>query len=508
MTDFHRRPDEATAQIRGSSGLLVGRVGALLVNGAAQVILVRSFSKESYGRFAYALSIATMIELLLTIMHRQSLTRFLSIYNERRERSKVVGTLVMALLIIAVGLIVIIGAALVFRSAINDYLIHDGRTTTLVLIVLTLGALEAVDDIFEGGFAVLSRPRVIFLRKYLLTPSLQLALVAVVVLTGQSIVFLAWGTVCVWAIAVGFYGFLLLGALRKRGLLEGFSWRHLDMPFREVLWFGVPLITTQLFFLSINNLSIVILQRQGGPSAVAVVRAVIPIAQVNQLVLFTFTLLFMPLAARLYERDDRDGIRDAYWHTAVWLTALSFPIFAMTGPMARPVILTLFGSRYADAIPVLALLSLGLFFNAMLGFNALTLQTYGRLKEVALVNLTCIVLNVGLNVVLIEHIGALGLAVASCVTLVLQNVMNQVVMHRQVGIEYFDTRFTGVYASVVVALVGLVVVEQVFELPFIVATLLVTATSLAVLRLNRHSLRVSETFPEIGRLPFLGAWLS
>ncbi|MDP1807848.1 MAG: oligosaccharide flippase family protein, partial [Acidimicrobiales bacterium] len=86
----------ATRQIRGSSLLLVGRVVALVINVTTQVVMVRALSKTDYGAFAYALTIATLARTLVSFGEDQALTRFLAIYEEKREYDKLFGTFVMA----------------------------------------------------------------------------------------------------------------------------------------------------------------------------------------------------------------------------------------------------------------------------------------------------------------------------------------------------------------------------------------------------------------------------
>jgi hypothetical protein len=56
----HSTDDETKAHIRGSSLLLFGRLLALAINLAIQVVIVRYLSKSDYGAFAYALSVIAM----------------------------------------------------------------------------------------------------------------------------------------------------------------------------------------------------------------------------------------------------------------------------------------------------------------------------------------------------------------------------------------------------------------------------------------------------------------
>ena len=51
------------------------------------------------------------------------------------------------------------------------------------------------------------------------------------------------------------------------------------------------------------------------------------------------------------------------------MAVFSFPVFAMTCMSSHAVTVALFGERYASSAPILALLSLGYYFNAALGLQ-------------------------------------------------------------------------------------------------------------------------------------------
>ena len=492
--------------IRGSSILLSGRVFALLLTGVTQVLIVRYLTKSDYGAFAYGLAVASFVELLATLVHRQSLTRFLSLYEDRHDYDKLFGTIVMVLGLIVAVTCVLFAGALVFRTAAS-HAVGGTLVMRIVLIMFAVGALEAIDDVLEGMFAVLSRPRTIFFRKYLLAPGIQLGVAIAVVVGGFSVSVLAVAVVAGWALAVGIYFAAFVAALRERGLLQHFRFRTLSMPFTEVFGFGIPLITTQLVFLCTDTISVLLLGKMRGTTEVANLRVVLPLAGTNQLVIFTFTLLFMPMAARLFAQRDTEAMSRAYWQSAIWLAVLSFPMFALTGPLARPVTVFLFGHQYRSSASVLSLLAIGMYFSAALGFNALTLQTYGRLKFVAGVNLVCVALCVGLMVVLIPPYGAVGVAIASCATLVVQNAANQLGMRREIGIPVLDPSSRSVYATIIAVSLGLWAIEIVLRPGILLAGLLAVLATVLVVRVNRRALHAADAFPEIARIPLIGALL-
>ena len=293
-------------------------------------------------------------------------------------------------------------------------LVSDDRAISLLLILVLLSPLQALDGLLMGMFAVFSKPRAIFFRKYVLTPGLRLTVVLLLVLGGQSVVFLAAGYVATAAFGVALYALMLYRMLREEGLLDRLREGGVQVPAREVFGFTIPLLTSDLVYMAMNTSDVILLGHFGGATDVGAFRVIGPAAQLNQLVMSSFTLLFTPLAARMFAREDREGINELYWQTAIWIAVLSFPLFALTFSLAEPVTSTLFGERYEGSGVYLSLLSLGYYFNAALGFNGLTLKVYGRLRYIVTINILAALVNLGLNFILIPRYGALGAAIGTC----------------------------------------------------------------------------------------------
>jgi len=493
-----------TRHIRGSAVLFSGRMLSLALNLLTQVLIVRALSKADYGAFAYALAFVATARTLVSLGLHQSLTRFLSLYEEQRAYDKLFGTLAMVFGTIVAGGLVLFALVLGLQDFLVGTLVDDSQAIAILVILVLLAPLESLDRVFEGTFAVFAKPRAIFVRKYLFTPVLRLVVVVLLLASQSSVTFLAVGYVVTGALGVAVYASMLAGVLRRRGLLAEFSPRKIRMPFREVFGFTVPLLSTELVNISMITVSVALLGYFASTEAVAEYRAIFPAARLNQLVLFTFELLFVPLATRMFARGDAAGMRTAYWQTAAWVAIFTFPVFAMTVPLAGPTTVALFGERYHDSAVLLAILASGYYLNAALGFNAITLQVYGRLGYVLRVNISCAILNVVLSLALIPRLDALGIALANGTTLVCMNLLNQAGLGRGIGVPLFEWRYARLYGIIAAGAAVLAAVQAVAQPPFAVAVALAAVTSLLVLRLNRGLLDLEGTFPELARIPLLG----
>ena len=495
--------DVAQKQIRGSSLLLSGRLLAIVVNFAAQVLLVRYISTSDYGACAYALSVVTFLQTLAPLGLDRAMSRFIPIYHEKHEYNKVFGTMALVVgTILAVGFLFVA----VFYAFPNKvaHLVHDQKQPLNVLLILiVLAPLQALDAMLVDLFACFSNPRAIFFRRYVLAPGLKLVVVLLLMLRKSGAEVLAYGYVGASAFGLVVYGWVLHRMLRRNGLLEQFHLTQVQVPFREVFSFTVPLLTSDLVSVTMQTSAVMLLGYFYDLPTVALFRVALPLALFNRLVMSCFATLYKPAAARLFARDDYEGINRLYWNSAVWIALLSFPIFAATFSLAKPLTIYLYGAKYAASAPILSLLSLGYYFDAALGHNGLTLKVLGKIRYVMTIDLLACVASLALHLLLIPRYGVMGAAISTSVAVIIYNVLKQTGLRLVVGVSPFDRQYAPFYLTLLGAASGLLLVGFFTPPNIFVATAAAGSVSLVVLALGRKKLRVAETFPELVRLPLM-----
>ncbi|MFZ6004408.1 MAG: flippase [Actinomycetota bacterium] len=496
-----------TQQIRGSTLLLAGKVISVFVNLLVQVIIIRELTKGEYGAFAYALSLVTTASTVITLGIDRGITRFVAIYDEQGEFNKAFGTIALQLsTILSLGSLCVI-AVLGLQSWITGSLIDDRQTVTVLVILVFLAPVQAIDGMMGGLFAVYAKPRAIFFRRNVLTPAMRLAVAGLLVASGGGPRMLAAGYVVTGIVGVATYTYLLIGIMRRRGILRHARPRSLSFPVKEVMAYTLPLLSSDVLFILLNTADAVLLGRYGGTEDVASYKVILPAAKMNQVVLLTFGVLFTPMAARLFARDDRDGIGRLYWETAAWVAVFSFPILALTTSLAPTITEVLFGSRYRSSWVYLALVSGGYYFSAALGFNSTTLKVLGRVRYIVGVSAVAALANLVLSLVLIPRHGPLGAAISTLTTLVIYNSLNQLGLRSDRGIGVFSFAHARVYVAIIGAISAVAVVQVMSDPALPVALLVAGLATLAVFATARSQLDIARTFPEVARMPLAGRLL-
>lgn len=499
-----KKVDATKKQIRGSSLLLVGKVLSVGLNFASQVLIVRFLSTTDYGFWGIALAVVAFFQPFSTFGLKRAITRFIPIYHEREEFDKIFGTILLVLSTVLITGVVFIGGMFLFPEQISR-LINDGGSTSihLILIMIFLVPVEAMDGSLMGLFASFANPKVILYQKHLLMPGLRLAVVLLLILFGSSVLFLAYGYLAASCLGVLIYCIVFVRIIKKQGVLKHFKFNSINVPAKEIFAFTLPLLTSDLVNILMHSTDTLILSYFHGATEVALYRVILPAAHFNKLVMISFAFLYTPLAARLFAKNDFRGINDLYWRTAIWMGVLSFPIFALTFSLAKPLTVALYGARYEQSWVLLQLLSVGYYFNVVLGFNGLTLKVLGKVKYIVWVNITAAVVNLVGNLLLIPKYGALGATIATAGSMILHNILKQAGLRMATGLSVFDRQYISFYLIIVFSAVGIYLVQLFISSNIFVGLGLVALVSFFVLKACEKKLKIEETFPEIGKLPFM-----
>lgn len=495
-----------TRHIRGSSLMLVGRVMAMGVGFLTQVIVVRHLAKSEYGAFAYALSGALLLQSVLALGTDRTDTRFLAQYEHQRDHARLLGVIVFEAATVLVLGTAAVAAVWAFRTPLQGSSAGMTAGTGVFVALIALAPIQALDVMVINVFAVFASPWSVFFRRYVLEPGLRLIVAVALVVTGGGVAFLAVGYLAAGVAGVSFYLVLLVRLLRRRGFLPRQSLPHVTIPARELLAFSLPLLFTNLVAVAGTELAAVALGHYRDAADVANFRAVQPFAALNQVVMFSFSTLFTPAAARLRASGNATALRALYWQSACWIAVLTFPVLCVTTALAHQVTVDTIGERYAGSAVYLALLSIGYYVNAAFGFNGITLQMLGRVRYVLVMNVVVLGWLVGANLLLVPRWGAMGAAVAVLSTVIVHNVGKQAGLGFGSGIGIVDRRHAGILAAIVVTAAVVNAVLLVVHMPLVVGLFVVAMVTAVMVRLLGPTLDLRGTLPELARLPIV-RWL-
>jgi O-antigen/teichoic acid export membrane protein len=501
MTD----PDDiAREPIRGSSLLLAGRIVSLGVMCAVQVLVVRHLSRGDYGAWTYTLSVVTLLQSVAALGLDRSVTRFVAIYREQGDLARIRGLVLMLVGVVAAFGTVLTVILLLFPEAIGRLTGVEPHVLALLNVIIFLVPLEALDLLFIGLFACLGQARAIVVRRHIIAPCLKLAAVIALVGLDKSVTFLAYGYLAASLTGMLLYAPLVLRSGRQLGLsFYRLRKREVTLPAREVFAFTLPLLTADLAAAITWSAGTLTLGYYSSLDQVALFTVAMPLAALNETVARNFTVLYTPAVSRLFARQDHSAINTMYWRTAVWVAVLTFPVFVLTFSASGSILHVLYGNKYLDAALVLSLLALAEYVNVALGLNGLTLRLLSDVRYSVTVNIVAAVIAIAANLILVPRYGAIGAACATTGTALLHCLLRQIGLARATGVRPFEWRLSPLYAGIALGAVTVVVAQWMMPEHPSMLLALAAAASLLLFVASKRMLMVTETFPEVMRVPLI-----
>jgi O-antigen/teichoic acid export membrane protein len=490
--------DTAKKQIRGSGLLLIGRLLSLVVNLLTQVLIIRYLSKVDYGIFAYALALVSTISYLNRLGMEQTASRFVPIFEEQNKQASAAGTVLMAIATMATLGIAIVSVVMGLEGFLTERVLDDPAVFHILIILIALAPIDAFDALLQELFAAFGRPKIIFLRKYIIGPCLKLAAIALTIAVGGDVETLSVAHIIAGVISLAIYGVLLPRVLREHGLAEYLRPGKFVIEFKRLIMFGLPVFSADIINALRMVLVIAILEYFNDLTSVADYRAVVPIARLNSVALTIFSMLFLPMASRLFAQKNTAMLGEIQSHVGLWVTVLSFPIFALCISLAEPIITLLIGERYANAAPILALLAVGHFFKAALGLNRQSLRALGHVRMLLYIEIVATVAVAIATIILAPRYGAIGAAIAAASIMIFYSGMNTLLLWRVTGKNPLPWSYARIYLTAALCALGLWLVKPILGIESILMLVaLTTIASLIVLTSCWKLLRFTEIFPDV-----------
>ena len=373
-------------------------VGLLFIMHTA---LARLLGPQGYGVWAYALSIAAILGIVVPLGWPPALIRFIGQYKEERNWGLLRGailrahqTTLVSSLIVAAGLIS--APVLVEMSADMALSFRFAALLTPIasFVRLRRRALQAVERIKASiCFEEIILPLLITCSCLILGVSAPSTALWIHVTVGCGVFLMA--TVWLW-----------------QALPE--EVRHTKAQFETRQWLGisVPMMFGGVSQLILDRSSTVILGLFSDMASVGIFNAAFRISALNLLVLGAVNTIAAPMFGASFHGGRKDEFNYVMKKGMLWSTIGSLPFFASMMLIPHH-LLNLFGSEFIEGKNILRILAVGQLVAAAVGPVGYNLIMSGKEKAFALVWTVVATSSVLGNFLLIPFFGAYGAAIVT-----------------------------------------------------------------------------------------------
>lgn len=408
--------------------LIIRCLGAALAYGS-QVLLARVLGQTDYGIFALVWVWILVLGHLSPLGFAQAVCRFAPHYEARDEDALLRGFLHTGAFFVAgasIGLALVGAAILWFAAPIIEavYILPFA----IALMVFPLFALqdyvENIARAFNWTIIAITPPFVIrhgliglgVLSAFLLGLPVSASLAIGVVLLA-TLVSLLVQTAFVW--------------LRLRKVVTPGPRRQ---RIREWFTTAIPLVFVDGTLILFSNADILILSLFVEPATIAVYFAASRILQLVAFVQYAATAATAQRFTALNARGDASTLSKLA-RTTTQLTLFASAAAAAAIYLAAPFLLDLFGAGFGGAMPVLAILMVGLIAQAFAGPGEDLMNMLGEERACAITCVGALVLNILLNFALIPGFGIIGAAIATAVSIGTRSLILTYLVKRKLGLD-------------------------------------------------------------------------
>lgn len=174
--------------------------------------------------------------------------------------------------------------------------------------------------------------------------------------------------------------------------------------------FTAPRSLANLAQISIQRIDIVLVAIMRGPVEAAIYTAATRFLVAGQFANQAVNMAAQPRFAELFAVGDRRGAGVVYRVTTAWLIVMTWPLYLLA-VIYGPEVLSIFGHSYRAGHTVMVILGLTMLVATACGQVDMVLITTGRSSWSLANGLSALVINVGLDVLLIPRFGITGAAV-------------------------------------------------------------------------------------------------
>lgn len=460
-------------------GTLIGFTGSalhLVLTVACYGLITRYISTKEFGYLSLSLAIVNVLSIVSCLGFDKSFPSFIAKKLRSKEVSSICRSIFSSfILCILLGMLT---AFVVYLFVDHFALIFDKpgysyslRTLSFAIPFLTASILMATylqsfHNVW-GKWCIDS-----------LTPLIRLAFIAVLIIWHLSFGFL------IWAYVVSFFLVALFLFFYTQKHIPRFFLREVCFPVtNELFRHSFPLFLSGIFVVVLSWSDTIILGFFAPAEQVGVYNAGIRLTQLLRLFYMSVGFIFLPLASQLFAQSRTDDLKLLYASTTKWLVALTFPVFIIFFLAPNYTMGVFFGPKYSYGNELFfRILSLGFFLHILVGLSELSLIAFRRHKTLMLCLFISVVCNLALNFVLIPLYGKVGAAIATSLSVLLDNGLSAAFVYRFSRIHPFTNKYLkmvifllATVSAVTILLNANIITLSIWEL-FVFALLLVPLT--------------------------------
>ncbi|GBE17274.1 polysaccharide biosynthesis protein [bacterium BMS3Abin15] len=396
--------------------LLFGIVGYLLMF-LFQLFTARHFGPKNLGLFEMSFTFLNMGVLVSLIGIQGGISRYISVYEERGDFSKLNGYLKFIFRIPIIASLIIAALLFFLSQNIASFFNFEPVFTILLKIIALAIPFRVINEIIYQIF---------FAKNKILIRNIGYNIIEKVVLVVGLFIAIYFGLsiryiIILLSLSVLFV--FIFNLLHLKLKIRFKKSQELTFAYRDWLFFSLPLFFSSMFAFVINWTDNIVIGKIMDSSSLGIYSTSFYLASFLIFFQTSFFAIFVPVVSRLYAKKDDAELANVYKKAQNWVFGLALPFALLFIFFAKNILINLYGVSFSEGAIPLIILSLGLLFNVYTGLNPALLRIVKKTNFIFKTKIIAAGLNVILSIVLVKSLGIVGAAISTSVVISLEQLI-------------------------------------------------------------------------------------
>jgi len=421
---------------KGSLWSLIARIFGSGTGFIVTILLARVLTLEMLGVFYLIQAIIRFSGLFVKVGLDFSIQKINGIYSGNKDWSSVRLCTKSMFSILSVSSLFII----ILLASIWDWLASDILKSPLLLslmfLVLISIPLRSMEEIGSAFFRSVQEPKIgVFLFDIPRQTLFMVCLFSIFFFYESSSIALVVGAYVVSSsVAVLIVFTLLFFWFRKKKIISNTE-VNTDLGVKSLVFLSAPMMIQGSAAIIMSTADIWILSIYSTQDDIGIYGTVVRLTTLIVLILGVVNMVLPSMLASIYKSKDMQAIEKLLRMSATWGGLIAIPLLLVFVIAGEDILGLVFGDNFRSGYVVLSVLAISHAFNALSGSPGILLQMTGHHKVLMKITLFWAVFNLGLNILLVNIWGMLGVAVATAISIVCQNLTMMILAMRLHGIK-------------------------------------------------------------------------
>lgn len=416
-------------RVAGAAFLI--RVVAAALAYLSQIALARWMGTHEFGIYVYVWTWALLIGNVADAGLANAAQRFIPEYNEQKNVAALRGYIAGSRRL-SFGIALALAMAAAIAITLGAPWIDNAAVLPLYLACLCLPAY-AFQSVQDGIARCYNWVSVGQLPTFVIRPVLLLAMMGAAFAAGLQ----TNATTAVLCTAASFWLIAVIQTiLLNRRLAAVVAPGEATYETRRWLATSLPIITVVGFYVLLTYVDVIILQMFRPAESVAYYHAATKTLALVAFVHFSVSAATAHRFSEYHSAGDRERLKAFVASALRWTFWPSLALMIMLLALGRP-LLSLFGSDFVIAYPLMFLLAVGLMARASVGPSERLLSMLGEQRACAMAYAAAFAVNLVACLMLIPNFGATGAAVATSLALIVESALLFAIVKLRLGVHAF-----------------------------------------------------------------------